>query len=139
MTGTIELRNPIKVNNELVKELTYDTESITIDQFQEAERRAAFTAGIKEMVIVDFLESNGTFQQYIGMFAIINVNPEVDIEDLKRLKGFDTMQLYRIGRNFIRGSAQENEPEMDSVDEILGDSAETTPEPTSATLENLEE
>jgi len=143
MTGTIELRNPIKVGTEketkLVKELAFDTETITVEQFQEAERKAAFVAAKRNMVVVDFLESNGTFLQIIGMYAIANVNPDIDMNDLSRLKGGDTMQLYRLGRNFIKPSAQEKDQEKESQEDCSEEPSEVMPEPTTATLENLEE
>ena len=140
MVNTVKLFNPVMINGKEVKEFTYDIETITIDQFQEAERRAAFAAAKEQMVVIDFLESNGSFLAWIGFFAILNVNPDVDIEDLKRIKGRDMMSIYKIGRNFIKASApDEEEEETDLPEESSEEPAEATQEPITATLENLDE
>ena len=44
---------------------------------------------------------------YVGMQAIIKLNPEIDVRDLKRLSGTDVMPLFRIGRTFFTRNASE--------------------------------
>ena len=69
------------------------------------------------------MEQDGNLHLYLGMEAIIAVNPDIDIADLERIKGFDLVQITRIGRNFISGNAEETSNQKD-----LGKESEVIPE-----------
>lgn len=100
---TLKLSNPIKINDKLTKELTHDANKITAQRFAEADIHMATAFGAGK-VKASAAELDYTFHLYLGMEAILAVNPEIDITDLERLKGGDVMEVMRIGRNFIKGS-----------------------------------
>lgn len=120
--NTLKLRKPLLVNGKELTELTYDTGAITAQQFCDAERfcQAAqnFTAS---MATVEFDHS---YHLYIGFMAIIAVNSSIDVKDLERIKGFDVVQIMKIGQNFILAGMGES-----SDQKSLGDTSETMPEP----------
>lgn len=97
---TLVLDNPIKINGEDVSELTYDPMEITAEQFSLAcaksaalEKTKAFTLKIRE--------NDYALHLYLGMMAVIAINPDIDISDLERIKGFDVLALTDIGTFFI--------------------------------------
>ncbi len=54
------------------------------------------------------MEQNINFLMYLGMFSIKAANKElIDISDLERIKGFDLVEITRLGRNFIMGRLEE--------------------------------
>lgn len=97
--NTIQLDKPIMINGKEVKELTFDTAEITAGQFCEAETKR-FAAGGNQPVMTTYEFDHG-LHLYLGMMAIIAVNPHIDIKDLERVKGFDMIKIARVGRNFI--------------------------------------
>jgi hypothetical protein len=121
----IILNAPIMINGKEVKELTYDTAEITAGQFCEAERYR-FEAGGNKPVLTTYEFDNG-LHLYLGMMAIIAVNQHIDVKDLERIKGFDMIQLARIGRNFILTGAGTESDQNSS-----GDLSATTPGPLDA-------
>lgn len=116
---TLKLQNPILINGKEYKSLNYDFDEITIELFGEAETRKfkLGEAGIKGAT----LELDYSMQSYLGMAAIIAVNPTFDFNDLERIKGKDLMGLYRVGRNFFKGEELVSSPE-----EILEEPSELT-------------
>lgn len=121
----IVLRTPIKINNKEVKELTYDTAEITNAQFCEAEAYRFVNAGNRPTGTA--YEVDGALHLYLGMMAVIAVNPEIDVTDLERIKGFDMIMLMRVGRNFIMsGAGGGSQPESSE------DTSETIQEPSIA-------
>lgn len=129
---TITLKHPIWVNGQEMTELTHDMDEITIEQFAEAEARKfkSGTASVKGAT----LELDYSMQIYLGMAAIIAVNPTFTFEDLERIKGSDLRLLFGLGRNFTTGGADENLRE-----ELLEEASESIPEPSTPPNENLEE
>lgn len=125
----ITLRKPIMINGAEVKELTYDTEQITAAQFCEAEAYKFAASGNKPSMTV--YEFDTALHLYLGMMAVIAVNPHIDVKDLERIKGYDMIQLAQIGRNFILTGAVE-----DSSQNSSGDASETTQEPSIAQSES---
>jgi len=100
ISGTLDLANPIEINAKTVAEVTYDANEITVEMFAQADAvksQAGGKAGMSSKVVA---ETDYGFQTYLGFMAIIAVNPEYDLEDLKRIKGPDLMEVMRIGRNF---------------------------------------
>lgn len=117
----ITLKNPIMINGKEVKELTYNTSEITVGQFCEAEQYQFAAAGNKPTLTT--YEFNNGLHLYLGMMAIIAVNPEIDVRDLERIKGYDMIQMAMIGRNFIlTGAGGASDPSSS------GDASETMPE-----------
>lgn len=110
MKEELKLKTPIEVNGKVVSELQYDFEEITCELFTMASNYAdaktlrANQQGRPSAVI---MEQNVSFHMYLGMTAIIAVNPEIDITDLERIKGFDLIHLTTLGRNFIAGRSEE--------------------------------
>lgn len=112
----LKLLHPIKINGKEVKELTYDANEITSEAFIAAEARKFRAAG-RQGVTAGALEMDYSMHLQLGFAAIVAVNPEIDYNDLSRLKGADVAAVVRIGRNFIMPSA---------VEESTGDSQENT-------------
>ena len=99
MKATLTLNNPIKINGELVKELDYDPQKITGLQFCEACRRSAAMRKDGSMT-VSFRENDYSLHFYLGIMAVIALNPQVDVTDLERVEGFDALTLTDIGLLF---------------------------------------
>jgi len=111
--NTLILDNPILINGKEVKELTYDPTEITAEQFSIAcaksaalDKNKTFTFKLKENDIALHL--------YLGMMAVIAVNPDIDLSDLERIKGFDVLDLTNIGGFFIFRRSAEPSEESDS-------------------------
>ncbi len=134
MEKTLTLIKPLKINGEERKELKYDIEKITGEQFLEADARAHEKANQLGKPCFTVAETDDSLQMYLGIMAIIAVEPEIDVKDLERIQGPDVMHLYRIGRNFTKGSA-EAEEDTESPDSEESNSEEPTedmPEHTTA-------
>lgn len=117
----ITLNQPLMINGQEVKELTYDTSQITAGQFCEAEQYR-FTAGGNKPVLTTYEFDHG-LHLYLGMMAICAVNKEIDITDLERIKGYDMIKIAGVGRNFILTGAGGKSDQSSS-----GDTSETTQE-----------
>ena len=103
--NTLVLDNPIKINGKDVTELTYDPQEITAEQFSIACAKASAVDKSKSMSL-KVKENDYALHLYLGMMAIIAVNPGIDITDLERIKGFDVLDLTNIGTFFtLRKSA----------------------------------
>ena len=127
MKNTLVLDNPILINGKTVEMLTYDPNEITALQFADADahrmlstssRNGKGSSGFSNATELDY-----TFHLYLGIMAVVAVNPEYDVSDLERAKGDDVRQLMGIGRNFMLGRAGVSA----SADEISGAASETTP------------
>ena len=132
MKNTLVLDNPILINGETVTELDYDPNEITVLQFADAEAHKLLAttsrfAGNKSGVNIT-AELDYTFHLYLGIMAVIAVNPEYDVADLERAKGDDVRQLMGIGRNFMSGRAGASASPGETSDAV----SETTPEPTTS-------
>lgn len=138
MKQIVTLRQPLEVNGTKRKELSYDIEKITGDQFIEADARAHSKATQIGKVSLNVAETDTSFQLYLGFMAVIAENPDIDITDLERINGCDIMKFYRIGRNFTKGSVGEEDEEenLDSEESSLDEPTEVTPEPSTRTSKN---
>ena len=65
------------------------------------------------MAISPAAEFDFSLHLYLGFAAIVAVNPAYSFEDVARIKGRDTVEVMKIGRNFILASEKE-QPESDS-------------------------
>ena len=95
----ITLQEPITINGKQVKELSYDALQITAAQFSEA---CARSSAIDKNKTFSFKmrENDYALHLYLGMMAIVAVNPEIDIADLERVQGFDVLAIADIGMLF---------------------------------------
>ena len=121
---TLKLKNPIKIDGKEVKVLTYDINEIDALLFAEADAKKKAATGMKTMSLSPAAEFDPGLHLYLGFAAIIAVNRNIDFTDLERMKGRDTMEVMKIGRNFML-SSEEDSQGSDS-DEL----SETTPEST---------
>lgn len=113
--NTLVLDNPIKINNEIVKELTYDAQEITAEQFSIACAKSAALDKTRA-VTLKAKENDYSLHMYLGMMAVIAVNPHISVEDLERIKGFDILDLTNIGTFFIVRKSAEPSEESNSAD-----------------------
>lgn len=127
MKNKIELRQPLLINGKEIRELTYDFNEIDCNAFA----LAASYSSSKSLVATQqgkpnaiVMEQDTNFHMYLGMMAIVAVNPDIDIADLERIKGFDIVTLAGLGRNFIIGRLEEP-----SDQNSLEEQSEATPEP----------
>ena len=123
MRESIHLSKPIDINGKQYKELSYDWDEITPGMFNRASALATASnrTGDTNMSI---MELDSSLHMYLGMMAIIAINPEIDIQDLQRIKGMDIVKIVVIGRSFITRSVGENSEESSSDEPSDG-----TPEP----------
>lgn len=133
MNGKINLRNAIEINGKKVKTLTYDTDAITAAQFAEADARKMRASGSKGGNLSGAVELDYSFHLYLGFAAIVAVNHEIDFSDLERVKGYDVMEVMKVGRNFIMKQGADS-PADDSAER-----SETTPEPSTPQSQNSSE
>ena len=99
MKNKIKLQEPITINGKQVTELEYDALQITAHQFSEA---CARSAAIDKNKTFSFKlrENDYSLHLYLGMMAIVAVNPDIDIADLERIKGFDVLAIADVGMLF---------------------------------------
>lgn len=97
--NTLILDNPILINGQETKELTYDPQEITAEDFSVA---CAKSSALEKSRSVTFKlkENDYSLHLYLGMMAVIAVNRNIDITDLERIKGFDVLTLTNIGAFF---------------------------------------
>ena len=110
---TLILENPIKINGEEVKELTYDPQEITAEMYSIACARSAAIEKTRTFTL-KFKENDHALHLYLGMMAIIAVNPNIDVSDLERIKGFDVLSLSNIGAFFTLRRQAAVSPESNS-------------------------
>ena len=96
MKNILTLNNPITINGQECTELTYDAQEITAEQFSLAASRSAAVAKSKTLTL-NMRESDYSFHLYLGMMAVLAVNPQIDLSDLERMKGYDTLAMADIG------------------------------------------
>ena len=130
--NTLTLDNPILINNELVKELTYDPQEITAEQFSLACAKSAAIDKTKTLSL-KLKENDHALHLYLGMMAIIAVNPHIDVSDLERIKGFDILSLTNIGTFFIL--RRQAVPSKESNSEEQSENTASTSTQTSETSE----
>ena len=111
---TLKLHAPILINGKKMKELTYDVSAITVGMFAEAEAHKLKATTAKAGGTAGAVELDYTMQVYLGMMAIIAVNPEIDVNDLERITGNDVMSLMKIGRTFFIAKSEEHSEENNS-------------------------
>lgn len=93
MKCKMDLVNPIMIDGKKYKELTYDFQEITIDDYLAMEKYF-------DIADVDFTMTP-TYCLAIMFTAVIAVNKNIEYIDLARLKGADVINASVIGRNFL--------------------------------------
>lgn len=111
---TLKLDNPILINGKEFTEFKYDANEITAEQFSVACARSA-ALDKNKTITFKVKENDFGLQLYLGMMAIISVNPEIDVNDLERVKGFDVLKIQDIGWLFMlrrsEGTSEESNSE----------------------------
>lgn len=132
--GTIQLTTPLKINGEDYTELTHDIGKITIEDLAEIERERNEMLGPKAGTIFRVAQNDNLMHTLLGMHAIIKCNPKIDINDLKRVEGYDLCQMAMVGlRFFSRPAIQESnnseKPQEDTQDNstVLSQSSTENP------------
>ncbi len=132
--GTIQLTTPLKINGEDYTELTHDIGKITIEDLAEIERERNEMLGPKAGTIFRVAQNDNLMHTLLGMHAIIKCNPKIDINDLKRIEGYDLCQMAMVGlRFFSRPAIQESndseKPQEDTQDNstVLSQSSTKNP------------
>lgn len=104
----LKLSSPIKVNGETIKKFEYDVQRLTVNDILTANKnklRALGNVDTSQKVA----ELDADLHFYVGMQAIIKLNPSVDVTDLNNLSGCDAYKLMQIGRSFFRADSLEEE------------------------------
>ena len=103
MSNILNLRNPIKINNNEVSELAYDGLEIPVDLYLSACAKAAAASvdGGPAVLNSKLQEVDYILHFYIGCAAVIACNRKIDFADLERVKGYDILELSKIGLFFI--------------------------------------
>lgn len=119
--GTIQLTTPLKINGEDYTELTHNIGKITIEDLAEIERERNEMLGPKAGTIFRVAQNDNLMHTLLGMHAIIKCNPKIDINDLKRLEGYDLYQMAMVGISFfskpaIQESNDSEKPQEDTQD-----------------------
>lgn len=132
--GTIQLTTPLKINGEDYTELTHDIGKITIEDLAEIERERNEMLGPKAGTIFRVAQNDNLMHTLLGMHAIIKCNPKIDINDLKRLEGYDLCQLAMVGLRFfskpaIQESNDSEKPQEDTQDNSTVQSQNSTENP----------
>ena len=122
--NTLVLDNPITINGKEVKELTYDPQEITAEHFSIACAKSAALEKTKTLTL-KVKENDYALHLYLGMMSIIAINPDIDVSDLERIKGFDVLSLTNIG-HFFTLRKQAVPSEESSSDEQSEDTASTS-------------
>ena len=129
MKKTVKLDQPIMINGVPRQEFSYDMEEITADMFIECCRRAVLNDRSGQFSLKQ-KETDYVLHMYLGMAAIIAVNPEISFEDFERVKGFDTLKFTDIGWLFIlrQSGAHSTENNSDVPSEITAEFSTPAPE-----------
>lgn len=105
----LRLLHAIDVNGEERKEFEYDTELLTAEQFIGCSTRAGLISN-------RVMELSATLHEQLGQLAIINMNQEVDVSDLSRIKGRDIVAIANIGRSMLK---PDKDVKIDNENNIL--------------------
>lgn len=122
--GTIKLTIPLKVNGEDYTELTHDIGKISIEDLAEIEKERTEMLGPKAGTIIRVAQNDNLMHALLGMHAIIKCNPKIDINDLKRVEGYDLYQITMVGLRFFskpatQASNDSEKPQEDTQDNSI--------------------
>lgn len=120
----LELSKPIMINDKQVTSLKYNMHEIDSEAYMRAAAECSKFSGKMSIQETDY-----GFHLYLGFEGILAVNKDIDINDLKRIKGRDLSSIALIGRSFLLIS------DGDSDQKLSDEQSEITQEPTTQTLE----
>ncbi len=115
MKGIIELNKAIRIDGTDVKELSYDTDKITVDLYLKAINRAV-TQG--NGITGANIKIDAGAQLMLGMYAVIADNPAYDITDVERITGADIMKVAMVGMAFTLGREDQTEEQSEAPSEV---------------------
>jgi hypothetical protein len=129
--NVITLTSLLKVNGTDLTELTYDVNKITINDLAEIERERSKILGPQAGTIFRVTQNDNLMHTLLGMHAVIKCNPEIDINDLFRLEGYDLYQMSLVGMRFfskpaIPDSKSSEKPQEDIQDNSIVPSTNST-------------
>ncbi len=117
---TIFLQKPLKVNGKDLTQLNYDIDEISIEHVSRAEAEKAKILGKNAVAGIKVAQTDLLLHLHLGFQAIMICQPEIDIEDLKRIKGYDLTQIAGIGtRFFIPPTSQHQENSEKSQEDTV--------------------
>ncbi len=127
MKKTLELANPFYITGERITKLEYDIDEITPALFAEAEAMKNKQTGSSRFQggAAGTMELDYSFHLYLGMAAIIALNPLYSFEDLLQIKGKDTYALMGVGRSFMMPSEESKEDNSEEQSETMQESSMT--------------
>lgn len=128
MKGNIELKKAIMIDGKEVKNLTYDTDKITVELYLRALSHAIIMSG---GITGANIKLDAGAHLVLGMYAVIAENPKYDITDIERVSGSDIFQFVDIGMAFIIGREE-------LIAEPSEKQSETTPKPSTQTSSSSE-
>lgn len=121
MSNIIQLTVPLKVNGTDLTELTYDTSLISIEDLAEIEKERSQKLGGQGGSVFRVLQNDTLMHALLGMHAVMKVNPQIDINDLNRLKGYDLYQMSLIGMRFFSKPATQESKDSEKPQEDMQD------------------
>lgn len=118
---TLKLSRPLLVNGTSRTELTYDIEELNVNHITRAEGLKAKIGGKDLVGAITIAQADYSLHICIGMMAIIAVNPDIAVEDLQRLKGYDITKLANIGASFFIEPAEQAQEQSNEQQEATHD------------------
>ncbi|MDD3237916.1 MAG: hypothetical protein PHV37_07460 [Candidatus Gastranaerophilales bacterium] len=97
----LELQEPIVINGAELKVIDYDISKIGVAEIGKAEIEKSKIFGRAAITNLKVAQADYLLHCLLGMQAIIACNPNIDMEDLKRIKGYDMVQVAAIGTRFF--------------------------------------
>lgn len=124
MNRILKLETPIQINGKTYTEFEYNPLKITAMQFSEACNLSSALSKNRKPTF-NIKQTDTALHLYLGMFAIIACNPEIDIADLERITGYDALEISDIGMLFTYRRWEEPSKENNS-DAQSEDTADTS-------------
>lgn len=118
---TIKLRTPLLINGVEKTELTYDVDELTVKHLAKAEGLKTKMGGKELLGSISLAQADYTLHICIGMMAVIAVNPDIAVEDLQRLKGYDVAQVADVGAGFFIKPAEQIQKQSNEPQEVTQD------------------
>jgi len=108
LKGVLKLKNPIMINNEEVKEVNYNFDSLTLEDMVQAEKQLTLSG----CVAITTEEFNMSWHSILFAYTAAKTNKGTAPQDYMRLSGRDAIKARELAKNFILG--------LDSADSPAG-------------------
>lgn len=99
--GTIKLNQSLKVNGKDYKELNYNSDDLGVAHISAAETEKTKLLGKSAATNIKVAQADYLLHLMLGYQAIIICHPEIAVDDLKRIKGYDIQQIAMVGTSFF--------------------------------------